>query len=200
MKKFKILIIPLLLCLPLLSIKSYAIEEKCQNTKIAAKEKFIKDNSTTNNTFILSKDGKDIEIKCGKLTYNINILPSTTSKSKLGQSTYKKTILVKQTTTLDNKLLSNENLSVKFHYDNNKAWINNDKDIEQSLEVFNKKFLNSGNTEILTTNTQCIVSSLETLYRKKTAGVHWKYYDNSHIDLICTPKGEIYYNVKPSQT
>lgn len=99
-------------------------------------------------------------------------------------------------TISDNETVAEYSLSATFEYDrNNYVGLVNSPTLTN--ETVDENWRLDDVCEQLQTDTQYIVSGQWTLYHKE--GVIWKKYEynnNTHIDIICTPKGVITYNYK----
>ena len=94
-------------------------------------------------------------------------------------------------------------LEVTFKYDKEKAYIENPKsDVLKTIYSSNESTWKvSSKEEVFCAPTQCIVSQQSNIYQKTSwynLKRSWDYYDNFHIDLLCSPSGEIDFNIKSS--
>lgn len=99
-------------------------------------------------------------------------------------------------TESDNKTVAEFSLSAAFEFDNF-CYVGLINSPIISSETVSDDWRLDGICEELHTVSQCIVSGQWTLYHKE--GFIWKKYqynNNSHIDIICTPRGEITYDYK----
>lgn len=101
----------------------------------------------------------------------------------------------------NNSSILNNSLEVTFKYDKNKAYIDNPGlNIKKSFYSTNESaFKLSSKEEIFRSPSQCILSQQSNIYQKENwynLRKTWDYYDNFHIDLICTPNGDIDFNLK----
>ena len=94
-----------------------------------------------------------------------------------------------------------QKMVVTFTYDKNgHVWIsNNDEDISYSKKTYGeKKWKLIHNHEVFNSASQCIVSSVFTVYKNPKMARHAVYIDNGHLDIICSPDGVITFNSKAS--
>ena len=103
----------------------------------------------------------------------------------------------------NNESISTNGLDITFKYDKNKAYIANpEEDIQKKVISSNESSWKVSNKEeIFYTASQCIVSQQSNIYQKESwynLRKTWDYYDNFHIDILCTPNGDIDLNVKSS--
>lgn len=99
-------------------------------------------------------------------------------------------------TISDNKTVAEYSLSATFEYDGNK-YVNIVDSPKHTEDTVSDTWRLDNVTEELQTDTQYIVSGQWTLYYK--TGFIWtkyEYNNNTHIDIICSPKGVITYNYK----
>ena len=96
-----------------------------------------------------------------------------------------------------NKPLAKNSLKVLFSYNNQKAYIQNHNLIERYEKGLVKKMNILGRTHVLTSDSQCIVSSTWGIFdQDKALQPTWAHYDNFHIDLLCCKDGNFNYNIK----
>ena len=101
----------------------------------------------------------------------------------------------------NNLSISNNSLEVTFKYDKNKAYIDDPNlNIKKSFYSTNESaFKVSSKEEVFRSPSQCILSQQSNIYQKENwynLRRTWDYYDNFHIDLICSPNGDIDFNLK----
>ena len=99
-------------------------------------------------------------------------------------------------TVSDNQTVAEYSLSATFEYDGS-SYVGIVGVPTRTEETVSNKWRLDGLTEELVSDTQYIVSGQWTLYQK--VGFIWKKYEynnNTHIDIICTPRGVITYNYK----
>lgn len=102
-----------------------------------------------------------------------------------------------------NEAILTNGLEITFKYDKEKAYIDNSKsDVLKTIYSSNEsKWKISSKEEIFCAPTQCIVSQQSNIYQKTSwynLKRSWDYYDNFHIDILCSPTGEIDFNIKSS--
>lgn len=99
-------------------------------------------------------------------------------------------------TVSNNQTVAEYSLSAEFEYDGS-TYVGIVGSPSHTEETVNNNWRLDNVTEELQTETQYIVSGQWTLYQK--VGFIWtkyEYNNNTHIDIICTPRGTITYDYK----
>ena len=157
-----------------------------------------------------SKSGAEIQHKKSFVTCSgidcvsdINVSePILCEENKNGTKTYKKKIDIKNEFFLseNNEHISGNFLSFYFVYNNKSAILDEKGLMKKKIYNFNNYWKIVDNEEIYTSEEQCIVSQIVSMYKRDSSLHNLENVDEFHIDAICSSTGEVIFNIKSTDT
>lgn len=149
------------------------------NTKVVTLQKFAR--------------GQDVEY-CADIVIEDLVKPKVDERN----GEFYKIIIIRNTFSLSDtqKCISESKAYVNFGYDGKNVKIHDGGPLIIPLFNDNKNFKVSSSEETYSSFDQSIVSQSFSVYKRKTAIDNWKKFDEFHLDVICTPDGQIGFNIK----
>ncbi len=197
MKRLVLLPLYLLLFISVLKMPAFAAE----NYPIVEGDAVtsFEDNEVCDNTTVLIDEEKTINKVYDDIICETTISLIDNFEDKNNEGVFIKSVKANEVIVLKKtgEVISNQLLYARYHYNGSSVWIENmDSDVVSNQSNYDKHFVTTGVIELFESDSQSIVSGTWVIYQKWTGGIHYKYYNNSHIDFVCTPNGEISYNLK----
>ncbi len=160
---------------------------------------FADNKSTPENNFCW--EIKDLnKVVLGNEVYNnidINVSKPHERKNETGRSEYIKKVELKNKFFLSGTkdYISGHIKNIYFKYDNENVGVE-DEGIESSSVYNSDLWKTSCSEETYVTPKQCISSQKIYVFKRVNMQKNWKNSDEFHIDVICSPNGEISFNIK----
>ena len=119
-----------------------------------------------------------------------------------GNETYRKKIEIKNDFFLseNNDYISGNFLSFYFIYNNNDVTIDEKGLMKDVTYNFNNYWEITACEEVYTSKEQCIISQRVGMYKRDSSLHNLENTDEFHIDVICSTKGEVIFNIKSLDT
>lgn len=197
MKNLILLPLYLLLFIYILKMPAFAAESypSVEGETITS----FKNSEVCDNTIVLMEEEKTINKVYDDIICETTISLIDNFEDQNNKGVFIKSVKANEAIVLKKtgEVISNQLLYIRYHYDGSSVWIENmDADVVSNQSNYDKHFVTTGAIELFESDSQSIVSGTWVIYKKRTGGIHYKYYNNSHIDFVCTPNGEISYNLK----
>lgn len=127
---------------------------------------------------------------------DVDISEPMTYINENGKTEFCKKVEIKNSffLTHTNEYIAGNLLKIDFKYDNNSVMIRKDGIITAPL-YNDKHWKTSSSEEVYESLEQCIVSQKSDVYNRKNSQAYWKNKDEFHVDVICSPTGEIKFNI-----
>lgn len=189
----------LLLCFPIISHNSFSA--KVYNQDNIIKTKYISCDQSYSEVR-KANFGNNME-NIIKIKYYPEMIKIKNEDGSCLYSRYisiSETLYINKAKTVPKKLLEHS-IRATFVYDKNSfvGIENSNEDIEcrsKRLDKSSQRWRTAQTYEVLYGDKECIVSEMFTIFKQNKFTDRIQYVENSHVDVICTPQGEISVNSK----